>query len=252
MVSRVLILGGTGEAVALAKALATQHPDIDVITSLAGVTRRPTPVPGTARTGGFGGPAGLATYLNDEHIDAVIDATHPFAAQIATNAAAACAETSTPRLKLLRTMWPRTSDDTWIEVANADEAAAKLADMHARSVFLTLGLRDLHRFSALDNVRFVVRLIEKPSEPLPIQADIVTGRGPFDENDDRKLMEEHAIDTLVAKASGGAATQSKILAARALRLPVVMIRRPSLPGGDAVDETDAALCWLEAQLARAT
>ena len=154
MVDRVLILGGTGEAVALAKALATQHPDIDVITSLAGVTRRPTPVPGTVRTGGFGGPAGLATYLNDEHINAVIDATHPFAAQIAANAAAACAETSTPRLKLLRAMWPKTSDDTWIEVANADKAAAKLADMHAQSVFLTLGLRDLHRFFG-DSTTFV-------------------------------------------------------------------------------------------------
>ncbi len=249
VVRRVLILGGTSEAVALAKALATQRPDLDVITSLAGVTRRPTAVPGSVRTGGFGGAAGLAAYLCSEHVDAVIDATHPFATQIAANAAAACADTSAPRLKLLRAMWAKAADDNWIEVADAVEAAAKLGKMNARSVFVTLGLRDLHHFAGLKDVRFVVRLIEQPSSPLPIQADVMTGRGPSDEAADLRLMKEQTIDTLVTKASGGASTEGKILAARALGLPVVMIRRPKPPDGEIVDSVQAAFGWLESQLA---
>ena len=250
MAERLLILGGTSEAVALAKAVAERFPTLHTITSLAGVTAKPTAVPGVVRTGGFGGPVGLSAYLCSEHIDAVIDATHPFAAQIAANAAAACAQTSTPRIKLLRPMWSKTADDAWIEFADAGEAAAKLGDMNARSVFVTLGLRDLHHFAGLKDVHFVVRLIELPAAPLPLAADIVTGRGPFDQAGDRRLMELHAIDTLVAKASGGAATEGKILAARALGMPVVMIRRPEPPDGETVGTIDGALRWLETQLAR--
>jgi len=247
----LLILGGTAEAVALAHAAAKQFPGLSTVTSLAGVTSRPTPVPGDVRTGGFGGADGLAAYLTGTNISHVIDATHPFAAQIARNAQAACEATGTPRLKLLRPMWQRTPADIWIDVADAAEAAAHLADMTAKSVFLTLGIRDLEPFAALSGAAFVVRLIERPAAPLPIEAQVVTGRGPFCQADERRLMQQHRIDALVTKASGGAATEGKIRAARALRLPVVMLRRPTTPPGDTAPDVAAALRWLDSRLARA-
>lgn len=252
MAERLLILGGTAEAVALATAVAARFPDLGLITSLAGVTSRPTPMPGDLRTGGFGGAEGLAAYLADAGIAYVIDATHPFAAQIARNAEAACRMTGTPRLKLLRPMWQRAPEDTWIETADAVDAAAKLAAMTARSVFLTLGVRDLQPFATLTGVSFVVRLIEAPAAPLPINARIVTGRGPFGAADERRLMETHGIDVLVTKASGGTATEGKMFAARALGLPVLVIRRPEPPPGDLVADVAAALDWLDSRLVKAT
>jgi precorrin-6A/cobalt-precorrin-6A reductase len=248
---RLLILGGTTEAVALAKAVAERFPGLDTVTSLAGVTARPTPVPGTVRSGGFGGAEGLETYLCNEHISFVVDATHPFAARIAANAAAACDGAGIPRLKLVRPMWRQEPGDTWIDVADSEAAAAELTRLKAGSVFLTLGVRELDRFAALDGVRFVVRLIERPATALPLAAEIVTGRGPFDAAADQKLMERHRIDALVTKASGGVATEGKIQAARVLGLPVVMIRRPPPPAGDMVADIAGALAWLDSRMARA-
>lgn len=244
MAERLLILGGTGEAAALAEALAAHRPELHLTTSLAGVTRSPRSVPGEVRTGGFGGIQGLKGYLSDMHINYVVDATHPFAAQIASHAARACRDLRIPRLKLVRAMWQRTSDDFWIEVADAGQAAKALQQRDAKSVFLTLGIRDLDRFAELDAMRFVVRLIEQPAEPLPLSAKVVTGRGPFPADAERDLMIREGIDTLVAKASGGKATEGKILAARALGLPVIMIARPTPPDGPSVDSVDGVLNWL--------
>ena len=244
MAERLLILGGTGEAVALAETLAEALPELHLITSLAGVTRSPRAVPGEVRTGGFGGIQGLKDYLSNMHITYVVDATHPFAAQIAAHAARACSDLHIPRLKLLRPMWQRTPDDIWVEVADAGEAAVALSQRGAKSVFLTLGIRDLDRFAGLDDVRFVVRLIERPVAPLPIPATIVTGRGPFPADDEQDLMIREGIDMVVAKASGGKATEGKILAARALGLPVIMITRPRPPDGPSVDSIDDVLNWL--------
>jgi precorrin-6A/cobalt-precorrin-6A reductase len=147
-------------------------------------------------------------------------------------------------------MWRRAPGDAWVEVADAAEAAAALARLKARSVFLTLGVRDLDAFAALEGMDFVVRLIEPPATPLPLAAKIVAGRGPFDAAAEHKLMLDHRTDALVTKASGGAATEGKIRAARALGLPVVMIRRPEPPGGDTVENVDLALVWLESMTER--
>ncbi|MEM7119827.1 MAG: cobalt-precorrin-6A reductase [Pseudomonadota bacterium] len=244
MVERLLILGGTGEAIALAEALSRAHPELHLITSLAGVTRSPRAVPGEVRSGGFGGTMGLKQYLSDMHIDCVVDATHPFASQIADHAARACRDLCVPRLKLVRPMWRRMPGDNWVAVADADEAAEALSRQGAGSVFLTLGIRDLDRFAGLEDVRFVVRLIERPAEPLPIAATVVIGRGPFPADAEQALMVREGIDAIVTKASGGKATEGKILAARALGLPVVMITRPQMPDGPTVESIHEALNWL--------
>jgi len=246
---RLLILGGTGEAVALAGDLAARRPDLHVVTSLAGATRAPVRPAGAVRIGGFGGSEGLATYLRSEAIDALVDATHPFAATMAQHAALAAARTGTPRLKLLRPMWPRLPDDRWIEVDDATGAAAALVGLGVRRVLLTLGGRDLGAFAGLDGIAFVVRLIEPPAEPLPLgRAELLLARGPFDEAAERALMADRAIEALVTKAAGGEATAAKLAAARALALPVVMIRRPPPPAGETAPDVATARRWVDARL----
>jgi len=241
----VLILGGTGEALALARLLAEQRPDLVVTTSLAGATSAPVQPPGKLRTGGFGGADGLADWLRDATVAALIDATHPFAATMAGHAAAAASASGVPRLKLVRAMWPRRDGDRWISVADAPAAARALAKLSARRVFLTLGARDLGAFAGLSGVTFTVRMIEAPETPLPLaRADLILARGPFGEVDERALMTGRRIDAVVAKASGGAATRGKIDAARGLGLPVVMIARPPLPACETAPDAAAALDWI--------
>ena len=245
----VLILGGTGEALALARALALQRPDLAVTTSLAGATSTPVQPPGALRIGGFGGSEGLADWLHRAEVAAVVDATHPFAATMAGHAAAACAAGGVPRLKLVRPMWQRRDGDRWIGVADAAAAAQALVTLGARRVFLTLGTRELHAFAGLDSMVFTVRMIEVPAEPLPLaRADLILARGPFGEREEHALIAGRRIDAVVAKASGGDATRGKIDAARALGLPVVMIARPSMPPGPIVDEPADALAWLSQKL----
>lgn len=242
---KLLILGGTGEAVALARAALARFGDrISVTTALAGRTSRPGPIPGQVRIGGFGGAAGLAAYLAEHEIDRVIDATHPFAIEISTAARFACERTGTPRLMLLRPSWRRDPLDRWIEVDSAD-AAASVVGRLGRRAWLTVGTQSLPAFVAAVNVRFLVRLVEPPHEPLPLRFyEIVLGRGPFSLADERHLMQRHGIEVLVCKASGGTATEAKLVAARELSLPVVMIRRPPAERGTAVQNIDAAIDWL--------
>ena len=240
--ARLLILGGTAEALELAKTC-TARPQLEVISSLAGRTRAPGLPPGEVRIGGFGGAGGLARFLAERGIDRVIDATHPFAAQIGAHAEQACREVGVPRLRLLRPPWAPQPGDHWIEVDDLAEAALRLPKL-GRRVFLTVGHQDLGAFAGLDRW-FLVRTIEPPSA-LPLRhGEWLAGRGPFAIEDELALLRVHAIDALVSKASGGAATYAKLAAARQLGLPVVMVRRPPPPAGPVAHSVEAALAWLE-------
>lgn len=246
----LLILGGTGEAAALAAAALLRFGKrLRITTSLAGRTTHRTALAGEVRVGGFGGAEGLAAYLRAAGIDCVIDATHPFAARISAQAASACASAAVPRLMLLRPEWKRHDLDRWIDVADVPAAAAALRHLGQR-VWLTLGQRELEAFSGLTRHHFVVRLIEPPASPLPLSSsDLLLGRGPFNLAEERRILERHAIEVLVTKASGGEATEPKLIAARERALPVVMVRRPLPPAGERAEEVAAALDWLAARLA---
>lgn len=242
---RLLILGGTGEAASLARAAIARFGNaIDVTTALAGRTRHPGPIPGSVRIGGFGGADGLAAYLQQQAIDRVIDATHPFAAEISAAARLACERTGVSRLALTRPAWRRHPLDRWIEVESLDSATAVVGRL-ARRAWLTVGAHSVAAFAPATEVRFLVRLVDPPRERLPLRFyEVVLGRGPFSLVEERHLLQRHAIDVLVCKASGGAATEAKLVAARELSLPVVMVRRPPAEPGPAVETIEAALDWI--------
>jgi precorrin-6A/cobalt-precorrin-6A reductase len=245
--SRVLLLGGTTEARALAAELA-RDVRIELIVSLAGRTAQPLVRQGQLRSGGFGGAAGLAVYLERKAIDLVVDATHPFAAVMPFNAADACQRTAVPLVKLCRPAWTPVPGDRWTNVPNLDAAATTLAVGRAQRVFLTTGRQELDPFRALRGIAFVVRSIEPPDLNGFESATAVLARGPFDLDGERALLREHAIDTLVTKNSGGSATAAKLEAARELRIEVVMVDRPSMPAVSCVDSLAAAECWINARL----
>ena len=239
---RVLILGGTAEAVALANRAAAAF---DIVYSLAGRTSSPSLPTGVGvRTGGFGGADALAAWIVENGIDAVVDATHPFAGQIAGNAASASNTAGKPRLKLLRPAWVKQTGDDWRPVANLMDAANMLPQL-GKSAFLSIGRQELAAFNAVGNVKFIVRSIDPPAEKgiLP-GAEFLTGRGPFTLAMETALLQEHRIDVVVSKNAGGEATYAKICAARALALPVVMVERPSPPAGQLVQCVDEASAWL--------
>jgi precorrin-6A/cobalt-precorrin-6A reductase len=242
---RLLILGGTGEALALAQQ-ASRLPGLWVVSALAGRTRKPVMPAGEARIGGFGGADGLAEYLRDAAIDLLVDATHPFAAEISRNAVAARAATGVPLLTLTRPAWQPRDGDRWTVVADADAAATALTP--ASRVFLAVGRGALVPFARAD-AWFLVRVIDPPDAEPPLKDyTLIEGRGPFRDADERALLIAHRIDTVVAKNSGGEATYAKIAAARALGLPVVMIRRPPPPAGESVASVEEAMAWLRPRL----
>ncbi|HZB90171.1 MAG TPA: cobalt-precorrin-6A reductase [Stellaceae bacterium] len=249
--AQLLILGGTAEAAALAvETLRRFGAAVSVTTALAGRTEHPAPLPGRVRLGGFGGAEGLAAYLAAEGVDCLIDATHPFAAQISAQAAAAADAAGVPRLVLWRPPWQRHPLDRWIEVGDLAGAADVLPRL-GRRVFLTVGRRELGAFAALTQHHFLVRLVDPPDAPLPLaSAELLLRRGPFNLAEERRILERHAIEVLVAKASGGEATEPKLIAARERGLPVVMVRRPSPPPGERVESVAAALDWLAGRLDR--
>jgi precorrin-6A/cobalt-precorrin-6A reductase len=246
---RILILGGTTEGSALAGALIERFGGrVDVTTSLAGRTEKPGRIAGQVRIGGFGGAVGLQSYLTQRGVDLVIDATHPFAARITGNAVAACQRAGVPRLMLVRPPWRRHPLDRWIEVSDVEGAAAILPRAGKRA-FLTLGSTEIGAFEALTDIFFLVRMIDEPHERLPL-ADhaLITGRGPFSVFGERHLLTNYRIEVLVSKASGGAATEAKIIAAREASIPVIMIRRPVMPSGDRVDTVEDAVTWVARML----
>lgn len=244
MAKRILILGGTGEAAALARRLAQEDEEWAVVTSLAGRLPGAPDLPGRLRVGGFGGAEGLRTYLEAEGITAVIDATHPFAAKISAHAHAACDAAGVPRLQLWRPEWPRHDGDNWIEVDSVPAAAKRLPEIGKRA-FLTVGANEIAPFAACRDTWFLVRLIQAPGA-IPLAAyELITARGPYTVEGERALLDAHDIDVVVSKASGGVATEAKITAAREAGLPVLMIRRPPPEPGPRAADPDGALDWLE-------
>ncbi len=241
---KVLILGGTTEARALAGALAGQK-RFAVTLSLAGRTANPLPQPVPVRSGGFGGVEGLAVFLRDEKIDALIDATHPYAAQISANAARAAELSNVPLIALRRAAWAKTDGDQWIEVSSIADAVSALGVV-PRRVFLALGRKEIEPFATAPEHVYLVRSVDPVDPPLAVpHAIYLTARGPFSEADDRALLERHRIDVVVAKNSGGAASYGKIAAARALHLPVILLKRPPLPEVASVDTVEEVLAWLD-------
>ena len=249
--ARILILGGTTEARQLAGRLAGRG-GLDVTLSLAGRTATPAAQPVPVRVGGFGGAAGLADYLRSERIDALIDATHPYAAVISANAAEAARRSDVPMIVLRRPPWIAAAADRWTEVADVREAVRALGQA-PRRVFVTLGRNELAPFADAPQHAYLIRSVDPVDPPLRLpQVSYVTGRGPFGEASDRALMREHRIDVVIAKNSGGAATYGKIAVARALGIEVVMLRRPPAPVSAAVASVDDAIGWLDHALTSAT
>lgn len=240
--TRLLILGGTIEARLLATAL---HPEHEVTTSLAGRVRAPVPPPGRIRIGGFGGVDGLTGYLRDARIDALVDATHPFAAAMTTHAAAAAAVAGVPLLVLRRPGFTAVDGDRWVVVDSLPAAAAALPELGQR-VFLTTGRTGLAAFAG-SPLWFLVRSVDPPRPPVPARMRVLLDRGPFTLDGERALLREHRIDVLVTKDSGGSMTQAKLVAAREAGIPVVVQRRPPLPDGlTTVATVDEAVGWVRA------
>lgn len=240
---RLLLLGGTGEARALAAAL---HPDVEIISSLAGRVPEPALPVGPVRIGGFGGIDGMRNWLRDERISAVVDATHPFAATITAHAAQVCAELALPHLVLARPAW---QPGDAIVVASDTEAAKTVADNGYARVFLTTGRSGTAAFRGVD-AWFLIRAVTEPElESLPEHHRLLLSRGPYRYEGELALLTEYRIDALVTKNSGGAMTEPKLRAAADAGVAVIMVDRPPLPvGAHAVATVDEASDWVRAQV----
>jgi precorrin-6A/cobalt-precorrin-6A reductase len=224
----MLILGGTTEALALADSLSNDSRFAPVY-SLAGATRAPRLPAIPVRTGGFGGAEGLARFLHEHAIDVLVVATHPFAAQIRRNAIEAARQRACPLLIVERPAWSARPDDRWIHVRDMQRAAAALG-AEPKRVLLTIGRRELAGFAQYPQHHYIVRTIDAPPlDQLPPNAELLTARGPFDESNERELLRRQRIDILVTKNAGGAATEAKLIAARACGVPVLMVDRPPMP-----------------------
>lgn len=242
---RILILGGTREARDLANQLAGLG--CDVTSSLAGVTENPALPAGHVRRGGFGGVKGLAQYLSVERYDHVIDATHPFAAQISKHAAQACQETDTRLLRLERKAWTAAAGDQWISAADFPSACDSLP--HGAPVMMTLGRKEIAIFFARADLRGVVRMIEPPDVDVPPAFKLVLQRPPFSLSGELALMREHRVGFLLCKNSGGPRPE-KLDAARELAVPVIMVERPGKPEVQTVETCDEVVARLFGRGAR--
>lgn len=242
---RVLLLGGTSEARALAARL---HPEVDVISSLAGRVPDPALPVGEVRIGGFGGVDGLRRWLSEAGVDAVVDATHPYAATITAHAAAVCGEIGLPHIVLARPAWP--VGDAIVVGSDAEAAKTVAAGRYSR-VFLTTGRSGTAAFVDVD-AWFLIRAVTAPdATSLPRRHQLVLSRGPYHYDDELSLLRDHDIDALVTKNSGGAMTRPKLDAAAALGIPVVMVDRPPLPPNVAtVASADDAEAWVSSQARR--
>ncbi|MFJ5989181.1 cobalt-precorrin-6A reductase [Lentzea sp. NPDC092896] len=241
----ILILGGTGEARELARrvvgssvadGVAASRPQ--VVSSLAGRVSNPALPVGEVRIGGFGGVDGLAQWLRDNDVSAVVDATHPFARQITSNAFEACARVGVPFLILRRPGFAPGDGWHWV-----DSVADAARDLPGARVFLTTGRQDLAEFAACPQW-FLARMVEPPEPPMPHRIEVLLSRGPFTVDGELELMRSREIDVLVTKDSGGEMTSAKLEAARQLGVPVVIVRRPPLPPAETVADVDAAVSWL--------
>ena len=220
------------------------HADWAPLLSLAGRTRAPVLPPVPHRIGGFGGADGLAAFLRENWIAAVVDATHPFAAVISRNAAAAASQAGVPLLAIRRPAWQARADDRWLTAPDTEAAVIRLGP-GSRRVFLTIGRQALRPFVDAPQHFYLIRSVDPPCpDRLPPRSRVVLGRGPFGEADEITLMQTHAIELLVTKNAGGVASSQKLAAARQLGIPVIMIERPPTPATDAVTDVAGALAWL--------
>lgn len=238
---RVLVLGGTREARDLA-ALLHADPAVSVVSSLAGRVREPVLPVGEVRVGGFGGPDALAEWLRGNRIDAVVDATHPFATRITANADWACAQAGSALLVLRRPEWVAGPGDRWHPVRDLAEAAREVPAL-GRRVFLTIGRQGVDAFAGAPG-RYLVRAIDPPEVAMPAEATLLLDRGPFTLESEVALMREHRIEVLVTKNSGGSLTSAKLGAARELGVPVLMVARtPVPPGVSSTSDPSVAARW---------
>ncbi len=241
---RILVLGGTAEARELATGL--DAAGVPVTSSLAGRVSRPRLPPGDVRIGGFGGPGGLAHWLAEHGVVAVVDATHPFAERISTSAAQACVDAEVPLLRLERPGWRERPGDRWHWVEDLGQAADAIAEL-GRRVLLTTGRQGLSAFAQVDDAWFLIRCVDPPDSPLPPHHHVLLDRGPYTSEGELDLIDEHDIDLVVTKDSGGALTEAKLDAARRRGLAVIVVRRPLRPDARAVATVQAALAWARGQ-----
>lgn len=239
---RVLLLGGTTEATALAHAFTAAG--IDAVFSYAGRTANPIEQPLPTRLGGYGGVKGLGDYIIDAAITHVVDATHPFATQISCNAVEACAITQTPLIAYERREWLAQPGDEWLHVADTNAAVAALPTYPAR-IFLAIGKQTLAAFATQPQHFYLLRLVDAPDATLPLpNVEVILDRGPFTIESDMTLMRSHDITHIVAKNSGGTGALAKLEAARRLHLPVILIARPAIADRPIVRTVDAVMDWL--------
>ncbi|GAA3549420.1 cobalt-precorrin-6A reductase [Amycolatopsis ultiminotia] len=236
----VLVLGGTAEARALAAQL-HEH-GAAVVSSLAGRVAQPRLPVGDVRVGGFGGVEGLTAWLREHEVRAIVDATHPFAERIATNAFHAAHAADVPLLRLARPGWQPGAGDRWHWAADLAEAAAVLPGLGTRA-FLTSGRQGLAAFAGLDALWFLIRCVDPPGPPLPRHHEVLLARGPYEVPAERDLITGRGIDVLVTKDSGGTMTVAKLTAARELGLPVLVVRRPPRPSTTETAEVTEAVKW---------
>jgi precorrin-6A/cobalt-precorrin-6A reductase len=236
----ILLLGGTTEARSLAAAL--DDAGVAVVSSLAGRVANPRLPRGGVRVGGFGGPEALARWLADHDVEAVIDATHPFAQRISASAARACPAAGVPLLRLERPGWRERPGDRWHRVADLPAAAALVPSLGER-VLLTTGRQGLAAFAPVAGAWFLIRCVEEPTVALPAEHELVLDRGPYTLAGELELVDRHRIDLVVAKDSGGAATEAKLDAARERGLPLILVQRPPRPATPSVATVEGALGW---------
>ncbi len=243
--SNILILGGTGQARSLAGRLDADA-RFSVTTSLAGVTRAPQAITGKVRSGGFGGPEGLRSFLEEEGVDLLIDAVHPFAARMSSNAAQAAKAADIPVLRLERPPWAEQPGDRWTGVS--DSAAAAQAIPRGARALVTVGRQEIAPFLERDGISVIARMIEPPDCSIPQHAEIILARPPFAQEEETELMTNRHIEVLVTKNSGGDATVAKISAARALGLPVIMVVRPEKPSVRTAGDVDEMMTLIDRAL----
>lgn len=237
----MLVLGGTAEARQLATSL--HETGLPVITSLAGRVSRPRLPPGEVRVGGFGGPLALASWLADNEIAAVVDATHPFAERISASAAEACAQARVPLVRLERPGWSEQIGDRW-HWADDLSTAADLVPRLGERVLLTTGRQGLAAFAGERSAWFLIRCVDPPDPPLPARHELILARGPYTLSAELALIDDHRLDLIVTKDSGGCHTEAKLAAARLRGLPVVVVRRPPRATGAVVTDAPGALDWV--------
>jgi len=243
----VLLLAGTGEAKRIAWGLTDTG--INVIASLAGATRSPEPLPVETRIGGFGGEDGFRAFLETEDISAVLDATHPFAEQITNRTAEVCSALNLPYAQLVRPPWRAEIGDQWIAIDDPQEAAVHIPSKAV--VFLATGRQTLAEYANLEGRRVLCRLIDPPTAPFPFEGgEFVIGRPPFSPRSEAKLFQALGVTHLVVKNAGGEGGRAKLEAARALKLPVLMLNRPEMPVGTQLSNVPEALAWVTSLGAR--